>query len=160
MKAMELSQNYAKINLDAFRSNYDHICQKAGRPVMAIIKADAYGHGAVKVAEALRSKCPFFGVSSVAEALELRQSGIETPILMLGHTLPGLFCHVVANDIRPAIFTYEDAEALSHEAVKQGKTAKLHLVVDTGMSRIGFQVSEESADICKRVRSHYKGEGV
>lgn len=148
---MEFSQTYAKIDLDAIVSNYDHICQKAGKPVMAIVKADAYGHGAVMVAKALGSKCPFFGVSSVAEALELRRSGIEKPILLLGHTHPGLFEQVVLYDIRPAVFSYEDAKALSDEAVKQGKNAKLHLVVDTGMSRIGFQVSEASADICKRI---------
>lgn len=148
---MEFSHTYAKIDLDAIRSNYDHICQKAGKPVMAIIKADAYGHGAVMVAKTLQSKCPFFGVSSVAEALELRQNGIETPLLLLGHTHPGLFEQVVAHDIRPAIFSYEDAKALSDEAAKQGKTAKVHLVVDTGMSRIGFQVSEESAETCKRI---------
>ena len=148
---MVLSQTYVKINLDAIVSNYEHICQKAGKPVMAIIKADAYGHGAVQVAKALGSKCPFFGVSSVAEALELRGSGIETPILLLGHTHPGLFDRVVAGDIRPAIFSYEDAKALSDEAVTQGKTAKIHLAIDTGMSRIGFQVTEESADICKEI---------
>lgn len=148
---MVLSQTYAKIDLDAIVSNYEHICQKAGKPAMAIIKADAYGHGAVQVAKALVSKCPFFGVSSVAEALELRKSGVETPILLLGHTHPGLFDRVVAGDIRPAIFSYEDAKALSQEAVKQGKTAKFHFAIDTGMSRIGFQVNEESADICKEI---------
>ena len=148
---MVLSQTYAKIDLDAIVSNYEHICQKAGKPAMAIIKADAYGHGAVMVAKALRSKCPFFGVSSVAEALELRKAGVETPILLLGHTHPGLFDRVVAGDIRPAIFCYADAEALSAEAVKQGKTAQFHFATDTGMSRIGFQVNEESADICKEI---------
>ncbi len=148
---MEFSHTYTKIDLDAICSNYDHICQKAGKPVMAVVKADAYGHGAVMVAKALRSKCPFFGVSSVAEALELRQNGIETPLLLLGYTQPELFEPVVAYDIRPAIFSYADAKALSDQAVKQGKTAKVHLVVDTGMSRIGFQVDEESADTCKKI---------
>lgn len=148
---MELSHTYAVIDLDTIVSNYENICQKAGKPVMAIIKADAYGHGAVTVAKALGSKCPFFGVSSVAEALELRNSGISQPILLLGHTQPALFDRVVAQKLRPAIFSYEEACLLSREAVRQNQTVKIHLVVDTGMSRIGFQVSEEDADACKEI---------
>lgn len=148
---MVLSNTYAKIDLDGILENYNTLTQKAGVPVMAVVKADAYGHGAVQVAKALGSVCGFFGVSSVAEAMELRKSGIHTPILLLGHTDPALFSYVVEADIRPAIFSIEDARALSREAVRRGKTAKFHFVVDTGMSRIGFQVTEESADACKAI---------
>ena len=148
---MEFSNTYAKIDLDAIRSNYQNIYKKAGKPVMAIVKADAYGHGAVPVAKMLASECPFFGVSSVAEALELRRAGITQPILLLGHTHPALFDTVVREDLRPAIFCLKDAKALSKAAVAQNKTAKLHLAVDTGMSRIGFQVSAEAADTCKEI---------
>ena len=148
---MILSNTYAKINLDAIVGNYRRICQKAGTPVMAIIKADAYGHGAVPVAKALGSECPFFGVSSVAEAVELRRAGIDQPILLLGHTPMHCYEIVVQQNIRPAIFCMEDAEALSRVAVKLGKTAVFHFAVDTGMSRIGFQVTEEAADICGQI---------
>ena len=148
---MEFSNSYVVVDLDVILSNYRHICKKAGAPVMAIIKADAYGHGAVAVANALKSECPFFGVSSVAEALELRNAGINQPILLLGHTHSGMYDAVVSHELRVAIFNEEDAKALSQEATKQGKTAYVHLCVDTGMSRIGFQATEEAADICKEI---------
>jgi len=148
---MELSNTYAVIDLDVIRENYRNICQKAGVPVMAVIKADAYGHGAVPVAKALATQCPFFGVSSVAEAMELRKAGITTPILLLGHTHPELYEIVVQYDLRTAIFSYDDARLLSETARKLAKTANIHIAVDTGMSRIGFQVTEESADICEKI---------
>ena len=148
---MILSNTYAKIDLDAIVSNYRRICQKAGAPVMAIIKADAYGHGAVPVAKALEKECPFFGVSSVAEAMELRQAGTTQPILILGHTPVDCYEIVVERNIRPAIFCLEDGEELSRVAVKLGKTAPFHFALDTGMSRIGFQVTEEAADICAAI---------
>ena len=147
---MELSNTYVKIDLDAICGNYARFCQKAGVPVMAVIKADAYGHGAVAVAKALES-CPFFGVSAVAEALELRNAGITTPILILGHSHPAHFALLVEKDIRPAVSTLEDATALSKAAADLGKTAKLHLKVDTGMSRIGMAPTEENADLCKKI---------
>ena len=149
---MQYANTYAKIDLDIILENYRAICRLTG-PTMAIIKADAYGHGAVAVAKTLEPECPFFGVSSVAEAMELRAAGITKPILNLGHTPVCTYPEVVELGIRPAIFCLEDAQALSAEAVKQGKIANFHFVVDTGMSRIGFQVTEESADICQKIAS-------
>ena len=151
MRNMELSNTYVKIDLDAIGDNYDRFCQKAGVPVMAIVKADAYGHGAVVVAKFLEERCPFFGVSSVAEAVELRNGGIEKPILILGHSHPGHFSILVEKDIRPAISTLEDAQTLSYVAAAAGKTAKLHLKVDTGMSRLGMAPTEENADMCQKI---------
>ncbi len=148
---MERFNNYVKIDLDAILANYRAVQEKVKVPVMAIIKADAYGHGAVQIARLLKDECPFFGVSSVSEALELRQAGITAPVLILGHTPVSAFPVLVQEQIRPAIFSLEDAQALSQEAQKQNTTAKCHLVVDTGMSRIGFQATEESADICKQI---------
>ena len=143
--------NYVKIDLDAILGNYRAVCQKTGVPVMAVIKADAYGHGAVQVARFLEKECPFFGVSSVSEALELRQHGIQTPILILGHAPVSVFPKLVGKSIRPTLFCYEDAEELSRQAGLKGVTAPCHLAVDTGMSRIGFQVTEEAADICTKI---------
>ena len=148
---MEYFNNYVTVDLDIIRQNYRRICQKAGVPVMAVIKADAYGHGALAVAKALAQEAPFFGVSSMAEALELRKGNIQTPILILGRVPVCAFEQAVALGIRPCIFTYEDALALSKAAQAAGVVAPLHLVVDTGMSRIGFQVTEEAADICKQI---------
>ena len=139
------------IDLDAISHNIDAVRQKAGVPVMAVIKADAYGHGAVPIAHLLREKCSFFGVSSMLEALELRRAGIENPILILGHTPPSAFGEAVRLGIRPAIFRYDDALELSRAASDAGVTAPFHFALDTGMSRIGFQATEESADICAKI---------
>jgi len=140
-----------KIDLDVIRNNFDAVCEKAGVPVMAVVKADAYGHGAIQVARLLQDKCSFFGVSSMLEAMELRQAGLNNPILILGHTPVNAFPTAIENGIRPTIFHYEDALALSEAAQRLGKEAPFHFAVDTGMSRLGFQVSEESADICARI---------
>ena len=142
---------YVKIDLDCIARNFAAVEEKAAVPAMAIIKADAYGHGAVQVAKLLQEKCRFFGVSSMLEARELRQAGIRTPILILGQTPASAFPMAVREEIRPAIFRYEDALALSAEAVAQRKTAPFHFAVDTGMSRLGLQATEESADLCAKI---------
>ena len=159
---MDRFNNYVNIDLDAILQNFQAICEKAGVPVMAVVKADAYGHGAVPVARHLEEKCAFFGVSSLSEALELRHAGIKKPVLILGHSQVSTFPELVRYDIRPTIFSLEDARALSAEAQKQGKVAPFHFAVDTGMSRIGFQCTEESADICARIAAlpHLEAEGI
>ena len=148
---MKFDNSYVKIDLDVIARNFGAIQEKAGVPVMAVVKADAYGHGAVQVARLLESKCAFFGVSSMLEALELRQAGLTTPILILGHTPVAAFPEAIRLGIRPAIFRYSDALELSREAVKQGVKAPFHFAVDTGMSRIGFQATQEAADICAQI---------
>lgn len=145
---MQYDNTYVTIDLDAIERNMKAVGNKAKVPVMAVIKADAYGHGAVPVAKLLESKCAFFGVSSITEALELRNAGIRTPILILGHTPSAVFSLAVQQDIRPSIFSLDGARCLSSAAEKLGKTARFHFAVDTGMSRIGFPFSEASADAC------------
>ena len=148
---MNFDNTYVKIDLDAIEANIDAIRARAGVDVMAVIKADAYGHGAIQVARLLQDKCTFFGVSSVLEAMELRQAGLYNPILILGHTPVRAFPTLVEAEIRPTIFHYEDAVALSRAAQELDKTAAFHFAVDTGMSRIGFQATEEDADICAEI---------
>ena len=148
---MNFDNTYVKIDLDRIAENFDAVCRKAGVPVMAVVKADAYGHGAIEVARLLQGKCAFFGVSSMLEALELRKAGLTEPILILGQTPVSAFSVAVREGIRPTIFHYEDAVALSEEAVLQGVSAPFHIAVDTGMGRIGFQATEESADICAKI---------
>ena len=148
---MHFDNPYVKIDLDIIRANFDAVQRKVGVPVMAIVKADAYGHGAVQVARLLEGKCAFFGVSSMLEALELRQAGLKTPILILGQTPLTAFPIAIREGIRPAIFHYEAAFALSRAAEAAGVKAPFHFAVDTGMSRIGFQPTEESADICAKI---------
>ena len=148
---MEFDSAYVDIDLDAIAGNIASVREKAGVPVMGIIKADAYGHGAVPVAKALAGQCAFFGVSSMAEALELRHCGISNPILVLGHTPVCAYPQAVNAGIRPAIFRYEDALELSGAALAAGVTAPFHFAIDTGMSRIGFQITEENADLCAQI---------
>ena len=148
---MNFDSTYVKIDLDVIAANFDAVVQKAGVPVMAIVKADAYGHGAIQVARLLQEKCSFFGVSSMLEALELRQAGLTAPILILGRMPVSALPHAVRENVRPTIFHYDDAVALSEEALRQGKTAPFHFAVDTGMSRIGFQPTEEAADLCAAI---------
>ena len=148
---MRFDNTYVNIDLDAITANFRAIRQKAGVPVMAVVKADAYGHGAIQVARQLQAECAFFVVSSMLEAMELRQAGLENPILVLGHTRVAAFPEAVKENIRPTIYRYEDALALSQEAVKQEKIAPFHFAVDTGMGRLGFQPTEEAADICAKI---------
>lgn len=143
----------AAIDLDALDYNFDNTRKKLPDSVklLCVIKADAYGHGAVAFAKHLDDKCDFFGVACIEEAIELKKAGIKTPLLILGTVAHYNFDQVVENDIRIPIYSFDAAKALSDEAVKQNKTVKFHFCVDTGMSRIGFQVNEESADICKKI---------
>lgn len=143
----------AKIDLDAVEYNYNNTRAKLPQDckLLGVIKADAYGHGAVELARFLENKCDFFGVACIEEAVELKKAGIKTPILILGYVAPAFYDLVVEYDIRIPVFSYDTAKALSDEAVKQGKTVPFHFCIDTGMSRIGFQVNEGSADVCKQI---------
>ena len=148
---MNFDNTYVKIDLDTIDANIDAIRARAGTDVMAVIKADAYGHGSIQVARLLQDKCSFFGVSSILEAMELRRAGLYNPILILGHTPVSAFPALIQAEIRPTIYNYADALELSRAAQREGKETAFHLAVDTGMSRIGFQATEEEADICAEI---------
>ncbi|MBR2937895.1 MAG: alanine racemase [Oscillospiraceae bacterium] len=148
---MELDNSYALVDLDAVAANFQAVAEKTGVPVMAVIKADGYGHGAVAIARRLEGICKYFGAASVQEAQELRAAGIKTPILVLGPMPPAAYETAIREHIRPVICRYEDAQALSQTALRLGVDAPFHFAVDTGMSRIGFQATEEDADICKAI---------
>ena len=145
---MGYENTYLQVDLDAIEANFHAIHKKAGVPVLAVVKADAYGHGAVSVAKFLEDKCAFFGVANIEEALELRHAGIQTPILILGPSPVCAFHHVVRENIRPTLFRLEEAKALSEEACRQNKTVSFHMAVDTGMNRIGMPATEDSARLC------------
>ena len=157
-------RTYAEIDLDAVEYNYKNTRAKLpeGVKLLGVIKADAYGHGAVEIGRFLDNKCDFFGVACIEEAVELKKAGIKTPVLVLGRVFPWDYETVVKYDVRIPVFSFDDAKALSDEAVKQGKTADFHFAIDTGMSRIGFQITEESADICAEIAKlpNVKAEGL
>ena len=145
-----LKRTWAEIDLNKIEKNYD-ICRsmlRDGVKMMGVIKADGYGHGAVAYAEIFSQKgCEWFAVSNLDEALQIREAGIETPILILGFT-PAEKAEVLAfNNIAQAVYNREYAAALSKNAVAQGVQVNVHIKVDTGMSRIGFlyQDSEDDA---------------
>ena len=151
MICLNYDSTRVKIDLDAISANFDAIAAKTKVPVMAVIKADAYGHGAIQVAQLLQDRAAFFGVSSMLEATELRRAGLTNPILILGHTPVKAFGTAIREGIRPTIFRLEDAQALSRAAVEAGIPAPFHFAVDTGMSRIGFPATAESADVCAEI---------
>lgn len=146
-------RTYLKIDLNKLEHNFNCVRNKLPNniKILGVIKANAYGHGAVEIGKFLDGKCDFFGVACIEEAVELKKAEIKTPILILGRVFPFNIETAVKYDVRIPIFSYDDAVALSNEAVKQGKNMPFHFCIDTGMSRIGFQVSEESADICKSI---------
>lgn len=145
---MEYHRIYAKIDLDAIEHNIDLVKDKIGKEtkLLLVIKADAYGHGSVELAKTFSEKADYFAVAEMNEAVELRHAGIKKPILILGYTSPNLFKMALENDITLTMFQPEAIEKLSKEAVNAEKTAKIHFAVDTGMSRIGFSITENSAD--------------
>lgn len=146
-------RTHLKINLDNLEYNYNNVRAKLpeGVKLLGVIKANAYGHGAVEFGRFLDGRCDFFGVACIEEAIELKKAEIKTPVLILGRVFPDDYESVVKYDIRIPIFSLDDAIALSNEAVKQNKSIAFHFCVDTGMSRIGFQVDAESADICAKI---------
>ncbi len=139
---------YAEINLDNFRHNFREAKRLAmGKKTFGVIKADAYGHGAVELARVLEEeKVDYFAVAVITEALELRRNGFKEPILILGYTPPEFTKEIVENDITQTVFSYEQAKAISREAVDKNKIAKIHIKLDTGMGRIGFLPVKESVD--------------
>lgn len=143
----------AAIDLDAAEHNFNVTRAKLPQNVklLCVIKADAYGNGAVELAKLFEGRADFYGVACTEEAIELIQAGIKTPVLILGAVAREYFEDIVKYGIRIPIFSYDDAKALSEEAQRQGKTVPFHFCADTGMSRIGFQVSEQSADVCKEI---------
>ncbi len=137
---LEQTRTWAEISLSNLEHNYRALraCAPNSR-FLGVVKADAYGHGAVPVArklEQLGADC--LAVACLAEAQELRQAGIRMPIMILGATPAEFAEDVVAGDFTQALFTPELAEALSHAAAKLGKKARVHIKLDTGMSRLGL----------------------
>lgn len=146
----------ANINLNAIKTNISHVRSCIGKDtkLMVIVKADAYGHGAVAVSKALENGIvDAYGVAIIEEAIELRKAGITKPILILGYTPKEQFDLVVSYDIMQTVYQFEMAEDLAAEAIKQGKIAKIHIKIDTGMSRLGFSDSTKSVQEIKRIAS-------
>ena len=162
---MDLNRVWAEINLDAVMHNLEAMHENLNddTKIMAVVKTDAYGHGAVEIASMLEEIPYVFGyaTATVDEAFELRSHHIKKPILVLGYTFRESYDEMVKKDIRPTIFTREMAEEFDEAARQNGKKAPIHIGIDTGMSRIGFQAErqalEDITDISKMKNLELEG---
>ena len=137
----DLRRTWAEIDLDHLLYNYHALRRRVGMGVkfLGVVKADAYGHGAVQVARTLQDAgADYLAVSSLDEARELRSHGITMPVLILGHTPPEQVSELIRLGITQAVSAKAKAEEYSAAAEKCGGTLKIHIKVDTGMSRLGF----------------------
>ncbi len=135
----------AEIDLDRFAENVRNIKAAAGSKLLAVVKANAYGHGAVEAARVcLKNGADYLAVANIDEAIELREHGIGAPILILGYTVPERYEDVIKYDIIQTIYCREMADDLSKEAIRLAKDCRIHIKLDTGMGRIGFFPSDES----------------
>nr|WP_038812225.1 alanine racemase [Clostridioides difficile] len=140
---------WAEINLDNLRFNLNNIKNllEEDIKICGVIKADAYGHGAVEVAKLLekeKEKVDYLAVARTAEGIELRQNGITLPILNLGYTPEEAFEDSIKNKITMTVYSLETAQKINEIAKSLGEKACVHVKIDSGMTRIGFQPNEES----------------
>ena len=154
------TRTWAEISLSNLEHNYRALraILPTGCRFLGVVKADAYGHGAIPVARRLEKLgAEYLAVACLDEALELRQAGIQTPILILGYTPPERAGELLEWDITQTVYNLETAEALSQRAQKSDKPLKIHVKADTGMSRLGWLCDEahlgETADTICRVCS-------
>ncbi len=145
---------YAKVNLDNIQKNIEAVKSRLPEEteIMGIVKADAYGHGSIPVAKFLEELgISHFGVASVDEAIELVDSGIDGSVLVLGELFKEDALRAVENGIICTASSLETAKNLSDTAKACNKTAKIHIKIDTGMGRIGFQPDEKSLEEIKKI---------
>lgn len=145
---------YADIDLDAVRKN---LCElksalDENTGIIAVIKADGYGHGAVPVAKAVDDIVFGYAVATIDEALNLRANHIEKPILILGYTAKDDYDRLIENDVTATVFDYETAKNINDAAVRLGKMAKCHIKIDTGMRRIGMKPDEANLEVVKAIK--------
>ena len=139
---------FAAIDLGAVRHNFEvmHALIPPGTKICAVVKTNAYGHGAEMISRMMEKEDYIWGfaVATVGEALSLREAGIQKPVLILGHVFAQDYKVLAAHKIRPEISTLAEALAMNEAAAAAGKVLYVHIAVDTGMSRIGFAPSEAS----------------
>ena len=144
---------YAEINLSNVKKNVQAVRNVVGNgtKIMAVIKADGYGHGAVMCAKATADVADCYAVATIEEAIELRNNGVLKDILILSYIFPNRYEEAIENDISMTVFDYKSAKGISDAAMKLNKSATIHIAVDTGMGRIGFLANEENVDEIKKI---------
>lgn len=146
---------WAEIDLDAIKYNIDSIKRRVDtKELIAVVKADAYGHGALDVSKTLvENGATKLAVAVITEAMELRHGNINTPIMILGYTPLEFAADLINYDIEQTIFDLEYATKLSEIALNLGKKAKVHVALDTGMGRIGFLINDNSLNEILKISS-------
>lgn len=156
---------WVEVNLQNLRFNIKNICGKVDSQVevIGVVKADAYGHGAIEISKILLdSGVKTLAVATLSEALALRKAGIDAPIIMLGIT-PDIYVDTLFEyNIIPVATSYENAAAISVAGEKRGETCRGFVALDTGMGRIGFLPEEESIQLIKKINnlSNFKIKGL
>lgn len=152
----KFSRVKAVVSLDAVAHNFREMRKNIAEDtkVIAVVKADAYGHGAVQIARLVEEYTYIWGFATATEeeAIELRRAGIQKPILVLGIVFEEYYPELIRYDIRPAVCDADSAKKLSQEALRQEKTVHIHLALDTGMTRIGFADTPKSIETIKQIQ--------
>ena len=157
MMSSKYSRVCAEIDMDAIAENF-RIMHEAIHPetkMVAVIKTDGYGHGAVPIAQMIQPEDYIWGfaVATMTEAMILRKNQITKPVLILGYTFEEDYEDLIRYEIRPIVFKLDMAKELSEAAVHLKKTLSIHIGLDTGMSRIGFSDTEESIEKIRKIAS-------
>ncbi len=151
----EYERVYAEIDLDAISQNVSAMKKNIAKDtkILAVIKTDAYGHGAIPIAKELETMDAVFGfaVATAEEALDLRKNDIKKPILILGYTFPGNYEELIKNHISMALFREDSLLEIAQVAKNIGQTASVHIKVDTGMGRIGVRPDEEGICFARKI---------
>lgn len=147
------NRTFTVIDLDKIKANFMSLKSVTADSAksLAVIKADAYGHGSVECGKKLADVADYYAVATIDEAKELRQAGITHGILVLGYCEHDSFYDIVEYDITPVIFRYYDAYLLNMIASKYNKVVRVHLAIDTGMGRIGFLCNDEGVKEANKV---------
>nr|WP_295286902.1 alanine racemase [uncultured Blautia sp.] len=145
----------AVVSLDAIAHNFEEMKKNIadGTKIVAVIKADGYGHGAEAIARLIEGYEYIWGFAAATaeEAIQLKDAGVKKPVLILGLVFEEYFQELIQKEVRMTVCDYDMAKALSEEAVRQGRQVHIHIGLDTGMSRIGFADKPESVEEIKRI---------
>ena len=145
----------AVVSLDAIAHNFEEMKKNIadGTRIVAVIKADGYGHGAEAISRLIEDYEYIWGFATATaeEAIQLKDAGIEKPVLILGLVFEEYFQELIRKDVRLTVCEYNVAKVLSDEAVRQGRQVHIHIALDTGMSRIGFADKPESVEEIKKI---------
>jgi alanine racemase len=154
MYLKDLRPAWAEVDLDILAQNFREIkrATRSGTLIMAVVKGNAYGHGAITASKTfVDNGAEMLGVATVTEGVELRQSGIDAPILNLGYTPENQYDLLLGNNISATIYSYSQAKSLNNAAASKAKKLEIHIKLDTGLGRIGFLPDEDTIETIAKI---------